>query len=183
MFRTRTDSRRPPSHLLPAMAVVLLAGCASVGIDVRTEEAPGAKFAALHTYDWIPGLQEAMGGLGMDEKGIDRLIKRNVDDAMKSRGYQRLDGSEPDFLLRYRVAVKSKAAVASIVGDRKRYGRARRFEYEEGELVIEVLQPGSLDVIWRGAAQAEINRYAPGDFREERMARVTAQIVKQLPKN
>lgn len=183
MLRPRTDSRRLPSHLLAAMSAVLLAACASAGLDVRSERAAGAKFAALHTYDWAPGVQEAMGGLGMDEKGIDHLIKRNVDAAMKERGYQRLDGSEPDFLLRYRVAVKSKAAVESIAPGRKRAGRARHFEIEEGELVIEVVQPGSLEVIWRGAAQAEINRYASGDFREERIARATAQIVKRLPKS
>ena len=49
--------------------------------------------------------------------------------------------------------------------------------------MVEVAQPGSLDVIWRGAAQAEIHRYATDDFREERMAEVAAQIVKALPKN
>ena len=59
------------------------------------------------------------------------------------------------------------------------YTDARVFEYDEGSLIIDLLDPTSRRIMWRGVIQAELSRDSTP---EERTARIDAAVRKILTK-
>jgi hypothetical protein len=93
--------------LLPGLAAILLAACAS-GLSVRSDEDPSANFAAYQTWDFFEQLG-IEGGYNSPVYG--EHFRAAISREMNQRGYRR--SSEPDLLVNVTIQVDKKVRMTA----------------------------------------------------------------------
>lgn len=155
----------------------LLAACAApkVGYDYDAS----ANFGAYHTYTWLLGKQEPTGDKRVDNSLVDNRIRAAVSARLQAKGYTISANGKPDFYVAYHVAVKDRmkgSSTQQYIGDFA-YGTFTTISdihsYNEGDLLVDIVDAGSKQLVWRGAAQAEVD---PGMTPKERDARINRVI-------
>ncbi len=173
--------------------VVFAAGCHR-GIEVQTMAAPEVRLSALHTFRMLPGPARRDGRPvnGDDDPMIsnsiaNRAIHNRIVAAFQERGYV-LDERNADFGVAFYAAVHEKLDVAAWdYGYPFVQGSPRRAEpapivvqYTEGSVVIDVVRPGSGELLWRGEGKAELTDDASDNVRW--LARAAEAIVARFPR-
>ena len=159
------------------IAILILGGAGCSSVSVSTDYDPQTDFSRLKTYDWMPGRPP----LGSDTLTSSR-IQRAVDDGLRARGY--VKASRPDFHVAYQVSVGQR--VESIPSSDYAYGWRRSYSmsggtevrtYDEGTLILDVVDPASKTLLWRGTARSVVE---PGLMPEEREAKIREAVEKLL---
>lgn len=167
--------------------MVLATGCAP-SVTVQLDYDKEANFAALKTFAWLPipvnppaGVKEALARNSL----MDKRIRRAVEAQLIAKGYQ-TNVNNPDFMVTYHVGVEEKIAVTDWG-----YGYGRRgwggppridvYQYQQGSLILDLIDSNSKQLIWRGFAQGEIDPYAPTEKREQRVNDVVARMLANFP--
>ena len=150
---------------------IVLAGCSTM--QVYSDYDPSASFAGLKTYDWVKATKKVTGDPRLDNPVLDKRIRALIQAQLATQGYTQTSGGMPDFLVGYHVALEKKLAVSTMndyYGYRAGWGwsygagtgvvtpQSYTYEYEQGSLIIDVVNPKTHDLMWRGSAQAEVNR-------------------------
>ena len=165
-------------------ALLASAGCSS--LSVSTDHDPEADFARLKTYDWHPGSRPKDGDAVATLTAS--RVERAVDETLKAKGYTRATSGAPDFHVASQTAVgrRIEAVPSASVGvGYGGYGWRRGFAvgtsdvrtYDEGTLVLDVIDPRTKSLIWRGTAKAAVD---PDRSPEEREARIREAVEKLL---
>jgi len=174
------------------LGVFLLGGCASM--SVSSDYDPKADFSSLKTYDW-EGPQPITGNPRLDNDLLHERIRNAVERELTLKGYRKVT-VDPDFKVAYNVGLENKLDVTTIptydysypsyysrVGGFGRYEGYRPstevnvYQYEEGTLLLDIVNPETKKLIWRGTAKAEVNA---GDSPERKEARVNEAVSKML---
>jgi len=167
--------------LLAASAVA----CASpkVGYDYDS----GANFSAYHTYEWMPGAQEVIGDKRVDNSLVDSRIRTAVGARLQAKGYTASVNGKPDFYVAYHVAVKDRMKGSSTqryIGDYA-YGTYTTISdvrsYNEGDLLVDIIDAASKRLVWRSSAQAEVDPGMTPEERDKRIGRVVDQMLSSFP--
>ena len=148
-----------------------LVGCASA--HVTTDWDRSASFAHYHTYAWMetPSMEAMQHGTLFD-----RRLRSAVEEQLAAKGYRRSEGPrDADVLLAYHVGVQDKLDV-------QQWGYAgRRWDvrqYQEGTLVIDLVDAKANSLVWRGTAAAETS----GPNRSgEKLAAVVQKLFAEFP--
>lgn len=184
--------------LLPALIALPILGC--VGVRVYTDHDASVDFASMQSFAWLePPLREAPrpdGAPGADPFTHNTLLDKRVRDAVEAalvaRGYREAEAEEePDFLLRYEVVGREVVRESPIYIDGgygygyRRYGYYRSgvgyshiTTYQEGTLILDVIDPGSERIAWRGWASS---RSRDGNIDAENVSRTVDAIVEKFP--
>lgn len=173
---------------LPWCAVLLAAlGCSD--IDVTTNQDPKADFSQLHSWSWfVPANNEA------PDPEISELARRRIknciQDELEARGYSWGPLDKSDMLVKW-VAVTGGTVDLAPVG--MRFGEddplARRnapynnpSNLSEGSLVIDIwTNKAPRAVIWRGVAEATVNRDLSDEERQARIVKAVAKLMASFP--
>lgn len=153
--------------LLGAFAVAL-PGCAP--FSVNTDYAPTTNFARLHTYSWVAGDEAnqtlALYGLPF----LDRKIRAAVEDNLSAKGYVAVPAAQADFLMSYSILMSQEDVQTfsqfyryKVEGGRENLSGAFADGFRQGTLVIDVLDPASQQLLWRGTAAAVADPEGKGD--------------------
>jgi len=179
MTRTRT-------MVVPLVALVL-AGCSR--ITVTTDHDASANFGALHTYAWRPGPQQGVGDPRFDSTLLDKRVRAAVDQVLVSKGYRAAaPGTTADFLVGYHAVVRQKTSVQTInrwygyrvgglPGGPGSYART----YDEGTLLIDVIDPSTMQLLWRGSGTGVVDPQASPEKREQRINDAVDRILADFP--
>ena len=170
--------------LLVALA---LAGCARV--TVTTDHDPSANFGALHTYAWRPGPQQGVGDPRFDSTLIDKRVRAAVDRVLASKGFRpAAPGTTADFLVGYHAVVRQKTSVQTInrwygyrVGVWRGGPQTYAHDYDEGTLLIDVIDPATMQLLWRGSGTGVVDPQASPEKREQRINDAVDQILAGFP--
>ena len=162
---------------LASATIVLLLACNTP--RVRTEHDAEADFSGLQRYGWLPGEQHGTGALRMGPEAFDELLRDVVDRQLAGRGFRKVEDGA-DFMVRYHTLVNAELRMESIRRDQGGSNIAVPTKYKKGTLLLEVVEPGSQDVIWRGSASAEIDRM-PREQRRERLYEAVGRMLDQFP--
>jgi hypothetical protein len=167
-------------RLGPVLAVLMTAvGCASMSVSSHME--PNLQTTAYHTFGWGTPDPLPTGDPRLDQDPFfkDR-IEGAVEKQMSARGFTFTD-KDPDLRLHYHAVITPRLDVNRV--DRE-YGycyddtcSARVFDYEQGTLVIDVVDVKTNRVIWRGWAQETIE---PALKNQDRMAKDIAEAVQRM---
>ncbi len=167
-----------------AMAA-LIVGCGS-GIKYTHNWDPAANFAAYRTYGWMP---EA-GSRSANEQLWEGRLKAAVDRQMSLKGLQQ--GSNPDVLVTWEAATEGKVSVSTHgsmygTGYRGRYGgfatgssHTTVNEWDEGTLIIDIIDVKSERLVYRGSAQAKVNENRSPEDAEARLNEAVAKILEEF---
>jgi hypothetical protein len=173
-----------------AFLLLLLGACAS-SIDVKTSGDPDADFSGLETYAWG---DRPLLDPGFDAEFVDGIVRGTVDRELAARGFRLVSTGDPDFVVSYSAVLQRKVTRAdeedaATAGYYEREQRDRLritekseeqvdvHEYTEGRLILDMVDPGTHTLLWRGKASDEV--FAK-DLKLKRRQRVVAALTKML---
>jgi hypothetical protein len=173
------------------LALVSAAGwIACSGVRVTTDYDPSADFSDVSSYAWLDERSGVQGDRPDVSSLLDRRVRSAVDAELQSKGLSRVDPSAAKVLVTYHLGVESKLDVNTI-NSGYGYGRYGRYggisttttvsEYQEGTLLIDVVEPESKQLVWRGSGQARLREYATPEQREQRISEAVKQILEDFP--
>lgn len=176
--------------LLAAAALFGLAGCGT-GVDVQTDYDPQAipKFAGWKTYAWLPAKEG--GDTRASNSLVGNRVKRAVDSVLAARGFT--EGANPDFLVGWHLSIEGKMDV-NTVNNYYGYGWGRWYgpgypgyssttvrEYDEGTLLIDMVDARAKELAWRGQGKGEIKPDLEPAEREQRITMAVSMILETFP--
>lgn len=180
-----------------ALAAVSLPSAAADDVEIRTQRDKTFSFKGVQTWRWHPdgpGSVRMMSSTLDDpdavRKELEPVVVSAVEREMAARGLTQADGPA-DLHVNYYLLVTpatSSTEVGQFLPSVTEYGlppfpraTTRLRAFEQGSLVIDVVSPPLKSVVWRGIAQAEIQRKFSEAERHARIAKAVHDIVAKLP--
>ena len=170
--------------LLMAFLLGTVIGCSRI-YDVQYDYDQGKDFHQLKSYGWLPTPEEA----DIDDLTVAR-IQKTVNAELQDRGY-RLVAQGPDFLIAEHVGAEEKVQINNwgytygpyhgYWGGYWGHGGVSEYRYEEGTLILDFIDAGTHNLIWRGAAKAEIDRVNTPEKKDALVAEAVKKILKNFP--
>ena len=133
---------------------------------------PSIRFAELGTtYDWREPVVGESNNQRLSNPNLRALITDTIQGELAAKGFSEA-GDDADFAVTYLISTKVKV---------EEYRGSGFTEFEEGSLVIELLDPESNDLMWFGAAHVRLNDTDPPDVRRRRIQDAVRGIFEALP--
>lgn len=186
--------------ILISSLLLMLTACASIKVDVDYDVE--ADFKHLYQYAWLEDKAPLSGNKLLDSNTLmhDR-IRTGIDQWLKDHGYLKGNAKEADFLVLYRMVVENKTRVTVMnpyygYPYSWRFGYRRGFyssfawsyypdehvyEYQRGTLVIDVVDPNSKKLMWRGMAYEDISPYTTQKKKQRYVDRAVKSILSKFP--
>jgi hypothetical protein len=186
------------ARALVIVMAALVAGCSS--IETSYDYDPKANFAGLKTYEWLKEPQKLTGDPRIDGNTIlANRIYEAVDTELAARGFRKISG-DPDFLVAYHVSLDKRRSVQTLnsyygygPGWGYGYGASYRpgywagapetyvYEYEEGTLILDIVNPENKELIWRGSAQDEVHFKSTPEKDQTQLNEAVHKILEKFP--
>jgi len=175
-------------------AAVLLAAVACATVDTEVDWDPNASFAGLKSYRWVQRGGEAPDAT--DDPFLDQRVRTAVDEQLAARGYVLASEGEADFLVAWHGAQRREIRVERI---HRHYGyypwphsrwwrphagvydETSRYVYDIGTLILDVIDPKTKRLIWRGTASALVGDDRTPKEREARVNEMVAALLARFP--
>ena len=190
---------------VPLLLLVLLAACASNTLDLKHDHDPSVDFSGFKTWAWMNKPAKEKPDPRVDNALTVGRITRSIESVLKEKGFRKVTrGANPDFIVGYHAAIQTKVQIDTINqyyeysrGWGWEYGlhdpgwggshgtisqeRVAR-EYDQGSLIIDIAKPKNKTLIWRGAAQAEMDeKERTPEEREADLRDAIRQILAPFP--
>jgi Domain of unknown function (DUF4136) len=181
-----------PTPLLSLLALVIPAACAP-GVQVRTAAAPDAHLTNLRTFIVMATPSRRARAGASDE--VDPMLENSITyhalhadliSNFQEHGYV-IDSAKPDFAVAAYASARQKLDVTQYDYGYP-YWRYRWWgpldypeitQYTEGTVVIDVIDPKTKDLLWRGQGVASVSD-DPQVYAKE-LAKTVAKIVDRFP--
>ena len=180
-------------QLLAASLVVLLAACG--GIAVNTDYDTSRDLSQLKTYAWLTPEKKLVVDPLVENDLMDRRVKRAVEQQLAAQGFRKASGDEgADFLVNYHVVAEDKLEVDTFYDNFGYYpcwgcyyghprfgGRDVTVrQYKQGTFMLDVVDPASKALIWRGVAGRKLNNGTPAE-RDAYVNGIVTAILAKFP--
>lgn len=171
--------------LLLAVSAGLLSGCSSVSVNRDYNTA--IDFSGLKTYAWQHAEQPQTGDPRIDNDLHDERVRMAVNQILAAKGFRLGDRADADFLVVYYVENQRKLSSGSMsVGmGKSSYGRHGSVgystgvsEYDQSNLIIDVMDPADEKMIWRGVG----TRAAYDGSSPKKMTKIVDEMVAKILK-
>lgn len=187
-----------PLRLPLVLLAALAAGCSTMEISYDFD--PKADFAGLKSYQWLKEPQKPTGDPRIDGNTIlQNRIHEAVDTELAARGYRKAT-SDPDFLVAYHVSLDRRQSVQTLnsyygygPGWGYGYGSSYRpgywagapetyvYEYEEGTLILDIVNPENKELMWRGSAQDEVHFKSTPETDQAQLKEAVHRMLEKFP--
>jgi hypothetical protein len=185
------------------ISALALGACSS--ITVSTDHAP-IDFSGFKTYAWLhSGVTEENG---KSNDIIDGKVKSIVDADLESKDFAKVAKESADFHVNYHITTQEKTDIKTYnsyggyyPGYRSygAYGPGRNYgyydsrmamppiqeavitEYVQGTLILDVVDPKTNKLIWRGTAGKHLDEGATPEEREKVIKEVVSKLLAQYP--
>jgi hypothetical protein len=169
-----------------ALALVAAAAACSPRVEVHAERSRIATFARYGTYAWAVPAAVARSGAESDASLLDWRIREAVDRALVAKGYVRTEGAA-SLLADYDVAVRERDAHSfreyfryRRQGGTKDVGESYVAGYEEGTLVLHLVDARTRELAYRASATAVIEEGGDRRRLEEAIERMLADLPRAI---
>ena len=180
---------------LAVLSLVSVAvGCSSMKIETRAD--PEADFSEFNNYSWMshPGGSDSRVG-----PQVGMWIVGAIDEELASKGFHRRDQAESDFQVGYHAAVQGRMEVSNIdsyygygipqsspwmyyhAGSEQQQSAARY--YNEGMIIIDIVDARLNRLVWRGTAQAEVKDDVEPAQQQVNIREAVRKIMADFPPN
>jgi hypothetical protein len=164
----------------------LLAGCSTFSVNVDYDQKED--FSRLRSYGWLATGAPTTGDPRIDNSLLDSRIRKATEQELASKGYTSTPKESADFLVAYQVMLKDKVDLTTVYGGYGyRYGwsgvptQTFATQYQEGTLLLDILDPRTKTIVWRGSASARIEESTTPEEREQRVRKAVQAILEKFP--
>ena len=172
--------------------LMVIHGCSTV--KVSQDYPLNTDYSVLGTYAWQSVKQEKTGDLRLDNSFLDTRIRSAIDMFLLEKGYRHISDVEPDFYIAYHQEIYNRITV-----DQTRSGFAFGMgsfgyhggvgfstgnsvsSYDDNMLVIDVIDSGSGDIIWRGTGTRSFVQHADPEKITKEVNKTVNKILMQFP--
>jgi hypothetical protein len=165
--------------LIAAILTAAAGGCASITVSSHVER--GINFAEYVTYDWGPPDSLPVGDPRLDNNPFfNDYLQGAIEKSLAAKGYDRAVAGGADLLIHYHASVSEKI---DVYGVDHRYGycyencEPQYGDYEQGTLIVDVVDTSTNKVVWRGWAQDSMTGIIDD---QERLARQVDASVRKM---
>lgn len=189
---------RRASHALVLLLATVLAGCST--LEISSDFDPKADFTSLKTYDWLDEPQKPTGDPRIDGNTLlEKRIHEAVETALAARGFKKVT-RDPDFLVAYHVSLDKRQSVQTLnshygyaPGWGYGYGASYRpgywagapetyvYEYEEGTLILDIVNPKNKELMWRGSATDEVSFKSTPEKDQTELNKAVDEMLERFP--
>lgn len=190
---SRYAGRRMTRLLRVGLAAILAIGAATgcSGIRVSHDYDPGADFSAYRSWYWLPRPGPS-GDPRLDSDLLDARVRSAVEEVLAAKGYRKAPTGEGDFGVGWHGAIEGKLDVQTIdryygYGPRWGYGYGGVVtdtyvrQYDQGTLILDVVDARQRKLVWRGSAQAEVQERADPEARQRRIREAVEKVFARFP--
>ena len=161
--------------------IVFAISCSPV-YNVQYDYLTQTDLSGLKTFNWLPTPAKA----DTDTFDLER-VKEAVNLQLEAKGLT-MSSDSPDFLIAAHMGKKSEISVQDWG-----YGFAPRdlywggvppmnvYQYEQGTLVLDFVNPKSKQMIWRGSANADLTDATTPEKRQKIIDEAVENILKNFP--
>lgn len=171
---------------------LLAAGCA--GINVKQDYDPSADFSRLRTFNWQSPVQKPVGNELVDSTLLDSRIRAAVERELVAKGHRKT-AQAPDYLVAYSYTIKGgiendpDTRVGVGVGRGSHSGGFGSVgvgftlggDYEQDTLIIDIIDPASNTLIWRGFARQRSKWHSDPEANIARINEAVTAILREFP--
>ena len=167
--------------------IALIAGCSS--ISVNNDFDPTIDFSVYSTYAWI---RQATNISGNAQQAVaqnsltGKRIMNAVDQQMAGKGFSMTD--DPELLVVYHTGVQDKVQVTDWGYGYGRYGGwyggggVDVYNYQQGTLIVDLVDAKSKDLVWRATAQGVLSESNPSpEQMQEKINNVVGKMFQKYP--
>lgn len=191
--------RKWVTGVMMGLLVVGFTGCAA-SYNVITDYDKTTDFQGYKTWRWYQDQPVAKNDSSSTRRYttfLDKRVKNAVEAEMQRRGFTKAAATEtPDMLLAYDFTIENQTrvrpdfvSVPSIgigywYGYRYAYSYNRLYntttvqDYQEGTLILDIVDPSSNELIWRGSAYTTANERSLTD---EKVQEIVTSILAKFP--
>lgn len=185
MFSTR--SHMPLTRAFPVLATLILALGACNNVQVRTVVAPGAVFRGRTTFHLLsPKMRGSVQLAPNDPMLVNSIAYRRVRlairTALEKKGYRYVEEGE-SMNIAYYASAHQKLDVRTFDYG---YGwhrwprqRTEVYEYTQGTVILDVVDPATHELLWRGQGRAAVSD-DPDKFAEQ-LEETVSKILEKFP--
>jgi hypothetical protein len=161
----------------------LTAGCATMNVNSYT--GVGIDLRQYRTYNWGPPDTYSTGDARLDNnRFFDERVRARVDEQLARRGFEKTASAPPDLLVHYHASVSQEIDIREL--DRSSSYCAdydcEPFIYDKGTLFVDLVEPRTDKLIWRGWAEGSIDGVIDNQaWMESRIDEIVAKILGRLP--
>ena len=172
--------------------LIIIFGCSS--IKVSQDYKPTIDYSNLKTYAWQSETQEKTGDTRLDNPLLDNRIRDAVDNFLLEKSYKRNTESIPDFYVAYVLnifrRIDSSGGSTGFSFGFGSFGRSSGFgistgsqagEYDESMLVIDFIETGSGNLLWRGIGTRRFSQHSKPEETTENVNETVNKILSQFP--
>ena len=179
----------------PVVSVLLLlAACG--GIPVSTDYEPDRDYSSLKSYAWKEPMRKIIIDPLLDNDLMSDRIHREVDARLTALGYSKASIDEgADFFITFNISSAEKLSIDSYYGyygyhscwscyGYGGFGRGRDVtvrQYTLGALMLDVIDPASERLIWRGVGEKRIPKFDTPQERDLYIAEIVQAILDRFP--
>jgi len=182
---------------LVALLSLVLAACSTV--KVSTDYDQSADFTTLKGFNWLPeSAKVEKENAYLNNRIMDVRITKAIDKQLVAQGFS--FSTAPDFYVNYSITSEKKTNIRTYdnysgygpswgwgVGYGHRgmslsaHTETRIDEYQQGSLVIDVIDPTSLELIWRGIGSKRLPESTDAAEMDKLVADVVKSILSKFP--
>lgn len=179
--------------LVFSFVLLVGAGCAS-RIKVATDFDPNFDFSQVRSFAWLDDRSGVEGDRADVSSLLDQRIRSAIEADLLGKGLALADQTSADVLVSYHLGVEQKLDVNTIhTGYGYGYGYRRGYgyrgvgttttvdQYEEGTLLIDLIQPGDKQLVWRGSGRARVKQSTTPEERDQRVREAVTVILAGFP--
>ena len=178
--------------------VVVGAFCgACATVHTQHDYDPNADFSHWRTYAWYPSGPSTTGDPRLDNPLLHERIVAAVDQDLGARGFAPKQDGTPDFFVNYHLSSQQRMDVRTINQSYangpygRRWGRAGWGgvgwtetvvdQYEEGTLVIDLIDVAESRLVWRGAGSRRLANNPDPSRTTQRVNDAVGEILAAFP--
>lgn len=173
------------------VAVVVVFATACAGPFVRSDFDSGADFGDYRSFAWLEPATADVENPLLDSPLLGRKIERAVLATLAGRGFASTAADDADFLVTYHTSVRERVRDSGVnVGLTFGSGYSRGLRtivvgdqfgansYQEGTLMIDIIDAGTDELVWRGWSTANVH---PDRYTDEAVTEAVQAILAKFP--
>jgi hypothetical protein len=163
-----------------AVVAAVTVACAPVTVTSFTER--GVQVSRYRTYDWGTVDTAVPGDPRLDNNSFFHdYLRGAIDRQLRARGYEQT-ALTPDVRVHYHASAAQRLYISGSEPTRERCTDCAVQVYDEGTVLIDLVDGRTGALVWRGSAETDLARSVDDQARMERtLERVVERIFTKLP--